>query len=65
MKPHVFYEVCDGSPEAEPFEPGWGMYANRKEAIAKLKKVRREGFPGAFLAKVTYQRCPEPVSAKR
>jgi hypothetical protein len=58
----VFYEICDGRPGKDPFEPGWGMCADWKRALAKLNDVRLD-FPDAYLAKVTYIRCPEAVAA--
>ena len=57
----VFYEVCDGRHGREPFEPGWGMWVDRKRALAKLREVRQD-FPDAYLAKVTYIRCPEELT---
>jgi hypothetical protein len=65
MKHGVFYEVCDGSPGSGPLEPGWGSCDCLKTAMARLNNVRTDGFAEAYLANVTYERCPEPEPAKR
>lgn len=64
-KTMVLWDLCDGSPGSVSFEPGWGMHETRKSAVAKLKEVRQDGFTDAYLAKVTYERCSEPVLRKR
>ena len=58
-KTMVIYEICDDS-EVRPgmlrFEPCGSMNRSLKEALIELKEKRKR-YPGAYIAKVTYERA--------
>lgn len=63
-KASVYYEVCHDPKGEAPFKPLGGIItSNKAEALRDLRQIRSR-YPEAYLAQVTYTRCPERASEK-